>query len=396
MTCSRRAFLAYLAASPALGFSGTDLEFVPSKPEDAINILDFEAAARRRLPPAHFGYIATGVEDDYTLQANRDAFRHFQLRPRRLVDVTHINMSVSLFGKNWETPVILAPTGSHKAFHEEGELAVARAARSRKALQILSTATTTAVEEVNAVRGGAVWYQLYATSNWNVTEKLIKRAENAGCPVLVVTVDIPTGRKTETELRYRLLDKRDCLQCHPKGGLGTAGFFIRKPMFKGIDMTNENLFAPALTWDSIRRIRQMTSMKVILKGIVTREDAVLSREAGVDGVIVSNHGGRAEESGRGSLDCLPEVIDGIQSAMPVLIDGGFRRGSDVFKALALGARAICIGRPYLWGLGAFGQAGVEAVIDMFRKELTLVMQQCGTRSLAEIKLGLVQRASTFQ
>jgi 4-hydroxymandelate oxidase len=163
-------------------------------------------------------------------------------------------------------------------------------------------------------------------------------------------------------------------------------------MFKGIDMTDETLFAPALTWESIARIKKMTSMKVVLKGIVTREDGVLSRENGVDGVVVSNHGGRAEESGRGSLDCLPEVIDAVRGEMPVFVDGGFRRGSDVFKALALGARAVCIGRPYLWGLGAFGQAGVEAVIDMFRKELTLVMQQCGTRNIGEIKTGLIERA----
>ncbi len=393
MTFSRRGFLAYLAASPAyLAATEPSAEFVPAKPEDAINILDFETAARHKLPPAHFGYIATGVEDDYTLQANREAFRHFQLRPRRLIDVSHVNIGVSLFGRDWDAPVILAPTGSHRAFYEDGELSVARAARNRKTLQILSTASTTSVEEVNAARGEPVWYQLYATSNWNVTEKLVKRAEAAGCPVLVVTVDIPTGRKTETELRYRMQDTRDCLQCHPKGGLGTAGYFIRKPMFKGIDMTNENLFAPALTWESIGRIRKMTSMKVLLKGIVTREDAVLSREAGVDGVIVSNHGGRAEESGRGSLECLPEVVDGVQGAMPVLVDGGFRRGSDVFKALALGARAICIGRPYLWGLSAFGQAGVEAVIDMFRKELTLVMQQCGTAGLAAIKPEFLRRA----
>jgi isopentenyl diphosphate isomerase/L-lactate dehydrogenase-like FMN-dependent dehydrogenase len=304
-----------------------------------------------------------------------------------------VNTRVSIYGHDWDAPLVLAPTGSNRAFHEDGELGVSRAARSRKTLQILSTASTTSVEEVNAARGEPVWYQLYATSNWAVTEKLVKRAERAGCPVLVVTVDLPAGRKAETELRYRRQDTRDCLVCHPQGGLGTTGYFVRKPMFNGIDMTKNTLFAPALTWESIARIQRMTSMKVVLKGIVTREDALLSREAGVDGVIVSNHGGRAEESGRGSIDCLPEVVEGVKGAMPVFVDGGFRRGTDIFKALALGARAVCIGRPYLWGLGAFGQAGVEAVIDMFRKELTLVMQQCGTRNLGDIEPALVQRAS---
>jgi 4-hydroxymandelate oxidase len=384
----RRKFLAYLAASPAAAAT----EFVPSKPEEAINVLDFEAAARKRLPPAHFGYIATGVEDDYTLQANREAFRHFQLRPRRLIDVTKVDIHTSIYNEVWNAPILLAPTGSHRAFHEEGELAVARAARSRNIVQILSTASTTSVEETNGALGRPAWYQLYATGKWSVAETLIKRAESAGCRVLVVTIDIPTGRKTETELRYKMLDTRDCTACHGKGAIGSGAYFDRKPMFKGIDMTGNSLFSPSLTWDSIARIKRMTSMKVVLKGVVTREDAALSRETGVDGVIVSNHGGRAEESGRGSIDCLPEVLAGVQGAMPVFIDGGFRRGTDIFKALALGARAICIGRPYLWGLGAFGQAGVEAVIDMLQRELTLVMQQCGTRSIEEIKPALVRQA----
>jgi 4-hydroxymandelate oxidase len=384
MTTSRRRFLQYLAASPAL--------CAADKPEDAINIMDFEAAARKALPPAHFGYIATGVEDDLTLRANREAFSHYQLRPRRLRDVSQVDSSVSLLGRKWECPLVLAPTGSHKAFHPDGELAVARAARSRKTLQILSTASTTSVEAVNTAHGEPVWYQLYATSNWSTTEKLVRRVEAAGCKVLVVTIDIPTGRKTETEQRFKLQDTRNCAGCHPKGGLGTAGFFVHKPMFDGIDMSKDTLFAPALTWDSIRRIRGLTSMKIVLKGIVTHEDATLSRENGVDGVIVSNHGGRAEESGRASLDCLPEVVEALAgSPLTILVDGGFRRGSDMFKALALGAHAVSIGRPYLWGLSAYGQPGVEAVIDMFRKELLLVMQQCGVRTLADITPAMVRR-----
>ena len=393
MSFSRRRFLEYLAASPAYLANGAPSgEFIPAKPEEAISLFDFETAARHKLPPAHFGYIATGVEDDYTLQANREAFRHYQLRPRRLVDVTQTNMRVNIFGRDWDAPIALAPTGSHKAFHEEGELAVTRAARSRQTLQILSTAATTSVEDVNTARGEPVWYQLYPTSSMAVAEKLVKRAESAGCRVLVITVDIPAGRKTDTELRYRMLDARDCKTCHAQGALGTGGYFQRKPMFQGIDMTNQTLFAPALTWNAIEKIRKMTSMKVVLKGIVTGEDGALAREAGIDGLIVSNHGGRAEENGRGTLDCLSEILDSVKGGIPVLIDGGFRRGSDVFKALALGARAICIGRPYLWGLAAFGQAGVEAVIDMLRKELMLVMQQCGTRSLSEISSSHVRRA----
>lgn len=389
---SRRRFLEYLAASPAAAMFAQKADFVPSKPEEAINVMDFESAARKKLPPAHYGYVATGVEDDYTLRANREAFQHYHLRPRRLIDVSKVDTSVSIFGRKWDHPICISPTGSAKAFHPEGELAVARATRSRKALQILSTATTTSLEDVNAAYGEPVWFQLYATTKWAVAETLVKRADAAGCPVLVITVDIPTGRKTETELRYRMLDTRECAACHPPGVIGSGAYFNRKPMFRGIDMTGESLFAPRLTWDAISQIRKMTKMKIVLKGIVTREDAALARENGIDGVIVSNHGGRAEESSRGSIDCLAEVVEAAGSNVTVLVDGGFRRGSDIFKALALGARAICIGRPYLWGLAAFGQPGVEAVIDMLQKELVLVMQQCGATSVAGIRPSMVGRA----
>lgn len=380
MSLGRRRFLEFLAASPLAG-----QDFIPAKPGEALNVFDFEAAARQAMPPAHFGYLATGVDGDETLAANRSAFSRFYLRPRRLVDVRQVDMGMDLFGTRWETPIVLAPCGSQRAFHPEGEMAVARAAASRRTLQILSTVTTAPVEDVARAAGRPLWFQLYATTRWEVTLRLVKRAESAGCPVLVVTVDLPAGRNTETEKRWRRKDPRPCQTCHAEGALlGERGFFRRKPMFDGIDTAGLHLFAPALTWESIRRLKQATAMKIVVKGVTTREDAALCRESGVDGIIVSNHGGRAEESGRGSLLCLPEVVEGCGGSMPVLLDGGVRRGSDIFKALALGAAAVAIGRPYLWGLGAFGQAGVEAVLDILRRELDLVMKQCGARTLKEI------------
>ena len=381
MNHARRRFLAYLAASP---FSSLAEEFIPAKAEDAVTVFDLEAAAKKKLPAAHFGYLATGVEADATLRANRDAFGHYQLRPRRLVDVTKVSTEVELFGSRFNAPVLLSPTGSNKAFHADGEVAVARGASSRKTGQILSTATTSSLEAVNEAYGAPVWYQLYATSSWAVTEKLVKRVAAAGCKILVLTVDVPAGRKTETEIQWKRRDERQCGACHGNGPIGTAEYFRRKPMFNGIDTTGLSLFAPALTWESIRRLKQMTSMKLVIKGIVTGEDALLCRQHGVDGIIVSNHGGRAEESGRASLDCLPEVVQAAGPSITVLMDGGIRRGGDVFKAIALGARAVCIGRPYLWGLSAFGQQGVETTIDLIQTELDLVMKQCGTRSLKEI------------
>lgn len=240
MRYPRRRFLAHLAASPLAGQA-----FVPGKPEEAINLFDLEAAAKAKLPPAHYGYLATGVEDDGTLRANRDAFSRYQLRPRRLVDVRSCDTSIEILGQRFASPILLSPTGSNKAFHQDGELAVARAAGRRKTGQILSTAATHSIEEVNGAYGAPVWYQLYPTSSWSVTEKLVARAQKAGSKVLVVTVDVPASRKTETEVRFKRLDTRPCAACHGAGALGTNDYFRRKPMFAGLEMKDVSLFAPA-------------------------------------------------------------------------------------------------------------------------------------------------------
>ncbi len=385
----RRAFLKFLAGSPLLAgllpfrdaLMQQTAESVISSPAEAINVFEFEVAARKALPPAHFGYMATGVDSDATLKANREGFSHYDLRPRRLVDVSRIDLSTELFGVKWESPIVISPVGSQKAFHPEGEIAVAKAAQAKRTLQILSTVATSSVEDVTSARGGPIWYQLYTTNKWEGTQKMVKRAEAAGCPVLVFTVDLPAGRNTETQELFRRNDTRQCSNCHSAAPGAT---YRRKPMFDGIDATSIALASPALTWEFVRRLKDLTSMKLVLKGIETHEDAALCLENGVDGIIVSNHGGRAEESGRATIDCLPEVVKAVDGRIPVLVDGGFRRGTDIFKALAMGARAICIGRPYIWGLSAFGQPGVERVLDILRRELDLVMRQCGTRSLREI------------
>jgi len=377
---NRRQFLQFLAASPLL--AAQPQPGIIANPNDALSVMDFEPAARQALPPAHFGFLATGVDNDETLRANREGIHRVQLRPRRLVDVSQdANLKTELFGTVWDHPILLAPVGSQRAFHPDGELAVARAARTKKALQILSTVTTCSVEEVTEAAGRPVWFQLYPTTRPEVMEKLVRRADSAGCPVLVVTVDLPVGRHTDTFERFKRADTRDCSVCH---GSAPGAAFSRKPMFKGIDMNGAGVYNPAMTWDSVRRLRDVTPMKLVLKGIQTREDAQLCRENGIDGIIVSNHGGRAEETGRSTIECLPEVVSGAGSKITVMIDGGFRRGTDIFKALALGARAVGIGRPYIWGLAAFGQSGVEKVIGLLCAELDLVMRQCGTRSIAEI------------
>jgi len=379
---ARRRFLAYLAASPL--FAQEPI----AGPLDAINVMDFEAAARKALPPAHFGYLATGVDDDATLRANREGFNRYFLRPRRLVDIRTADLRTEIFGTTWESPIGLAPIGNQKAFHAQGEVLVARAAKAQRTLQILSTATNSSVEEIARELGRPPWYQLYSGSRWDVTESLVKRVEQAGCPVIALTVDTHAGRHTETLDRAKLLDKRECPVCH---GTRPEDFYRRKPMYAGLNVEGLKTTNPALTWNDIARLRKfLTSAKLLIKGIETREDAERCREAGVDGLIVSNHGGRAEESGRGTIECLPEVIEGA-AGLPVFIDGGFRRGTDIFKALALGAKAVFIGRPYVWGLSAFGQPGVERVIDLLRAELELVMKQCGVTTVKQIAPTFVGR-----
>jgi (S)-2-hydroxy-acid oxidase len=300
---------------------------------------------------------------------------------------------VSLFGTTWDSPIVLAPVAAQRAFHPDGELAVARAARARKHLMILSTVGTASVEETGAARGEPVWFQLYPTDRWPIAQALVKRAQAAGCPALVLTVDLQGGTNRVAGERARRLDRRDCASCHGESLDRFDAYLARKPMFAGLDVSKAtDLTAFDMTWDYLKQLRDLWPRKLLVKGIVTREDAQLALQCGVDGLIVSNHGGRAEESGRAAIESLVEVVGGVQGKLPVLVDGGFRRGTDVFKALALGARAVCIGRPYVWGLAAFGQAGVESVLGILRRELTTVMRQAGTRSLAEIDRSYVVRS----
>lgn len=376
----------FLAGSPLLAGAQQAPPGELTDPRDALNVLDFEAAARKALPPAHFAYLASGVDDDVAVRANREGYSKWAIRPRRLVDVSQVDMSVDLFGTRWETPIVLAPAGSQKAFHPQGELAVARAARTRRALKILSTVTTSRIEDVAKAIGGEFWYQLYATADWNITKTLVHRAESAGCPVITLTVDRPGPRNSETEIRGKRLDKRTCTACHTPGH-----FYDRKPMFAGTGMKEGRQQNPSMTWDFIAQLRGATRTKLVLKGIETREDAELAVKHGADGVIVSNHGGRGEDSGRGTVEALPEVVEAVGGRIPVLLDGGIRRGTDIYKALALGARAICIGRPYLWGLSAFGQPGVERVLEILTRELDLILRAAGTPTLASIRPESVTR-----
>ena len=400
---SRRQFLKYLAASPALGLTQTTLRWagmgdgLVKSPEEALDVFDFEVLAKEELPPAHWGYMATGTDDNATIQANRDGFHQFQIRVRRLVDVRSIDMSTEILGRSWPTPIVIAPTASNRAFHPDGEIAVSKAARAKNHLQILSTAASTSIEDAIEARGEPIWFQLYPRQSWEVTKAVVTRAERAGCPAVVFTVDLLGGTNRLTNKRFAKQDERDCAVCHIQGRSA--------PNYDGLEISGEEWtysaqvstdYVRGLTWDFVQQLKGHTSMKVLVKGIVTAEDARLAVENGIDGIIVSNHGGRAENSLRSTIASLPEVVDAVQGRIVVLVDGGFRRGVDFFKALAIGADAVCIGRPYLWGLASFGQAGVEAVLELLKRELEIVMRQTGATSIRKIQRSHVVERSGWR
>jgi 4-hydroxymandelate oxidase len=399
MNSNRREFFQFLAASTVLTPSmralaqqlaeSHDHPGVIMNAKDALQVMDFEEAARRALPPGHWGYLASGVDDDLTLRANVEAFRHIGLKPRRLVDVSKPDLSTEVFGVRWETPLFLCPVGGQRAFHPQGEMATAAAAKAKRHTMILSTVTTYSVEDVAKTLGTPPWQQLYMPLRWDETEKLVKRIEDAGVPVLVWTIDSLAGRNMPTMARFRRQDARECAACHINGaGTPVPGY---RPMYEGLGL--DGRFNPSdATWATFDRLKKLTTMKVMLKGIDSAEDALLAVQHGADGLVVSNHGGRATETLRATIDCLPEVVEAVRGRIPVFLDGGVRHGTDIYKGLASGASGVGIGRPYIWGLSAFGQDGVERVLEILRAELTLTMKQMGTPTVREITAARVVRA----
>jgi len=372
------------APAPALpGATALDDQFdgqLVESPAEAINVWDFEKVAHANNLPVHWAYLHMGVDDLETRMANRMGYLRLQLRPRRIgPNVETLDTSVTLLGRKWNTPLFLCPVAALEAYHTQGESGAGRAARAKGILQIQSHQSSQSYEQIAEARGEPHWFQLYANNDWAITERTIKKVAGLGCPALVWTVDLLGGSKRE--LNTRALGREGtnaalCQNCHnhQKGYL--------RPMHRGVDGPPGP--RPPFDWDYVKRLKDATPMKLFLKGIVTREEAELAVQHGADGVFVSNHGGRAENSLRSTIECLPEVVAGVKGRVPVLIDSGVRRGADIFKALALGADAVGIGRPYVWGLGAFGQPGVEKVIDILLDELRMVMRQTRTLNLDQI------------
>jgi 4-hydroxymandelate oxidase len=358
--------------------------------DDAINVWDFEKVAYTNTLPQHWAYIHMGVDDFETRMANREGYQRLMLRPRRLgPDVARLDTSVQLFGRKWGSPLFLCPVAALEAYHTEGESGAARAAKARGILQIQSHQSSQSYEAIAEARGEPHWFQLYANQDWDVNKRTLDHVSKAGCPVLVWTIDLLGG--SNRELQRRSLGKvgynqQLCVNCHNH----RPGY--QRPMHRG--MQGPPGPRPPFTWEYVKRLKDASPMKVILKGIVTREEAELAIESGADAVYVSNHGGRAENSLRGTIDSLPEVVAGVKGRVPVFIDSGVRRGSDIFKALALGADAVGIGRPYVWGLGAFGQQGVDKTIDLLLDEFQMVMRQTRTSKLDDIGPQYVMESKT--
>ena len=381
---ARRDLLKFLLSSPLLGASAgaviaQDLAEESTaeltSPRRATNVFQFEDVARKKLASEMYNFIADGSDDMKTVRANRAAFDAIEIRVRRLIDVSEIDTSVELFGQKMRTPIILAPVGAQQQMHPDGELASARAAKSRQHVMIASTMTSYSVGAIGAEAPNLTWFQLYPMPDRSVTQQLLAKAEAAGARVIVVTIDGPTlGNRESQKAFFRR---------------STGSSQSRLGNMEGI-RGKFRVGDPSLTWKYVDWLRNNTDKPIVLKGIVTREDASLCVKYGVDGLVISNHGGRQEESNRGTLQSLPEIVEVVDGRIPILIDGGFRRGTDMFKALAMGASAIGIGRAYIWGLAAFGQPGVERVLDLLTVELMRIMKFAGTTSIADIGRAHVQ------
>jgi 4-hydroxymandelate oxidase len=350
-----------------------------------VNVSEFEPVARERLSQMIYDFYAGGAEDEITLRENREAFRRRYLRYRVLVDVSERDTSTTLLGQELPFPVILAPTAMHKLAHPDGEAATAQAAASLGVLMTLSSVSTLTLEDVaGAAPGAPRWFQLYCYTERAVTEMLVKRAYSAGYTALVVTVDVPYLGRRERDFRNAFvlpdgirLANFDPIAVEPGEGESVLSQFVA------------TLQTPTLNWNDLEWLRSLSPMPILLKGIVRADDAKRAADLGVEGIWVSNHGGRQLDGAVATADVLPEIVSAVDGRAEIVVDGGVRRGTDVLKALAMGADAVAVGRPQLWGLAADGQNGVRRVLEMLRDELTLAMALCGCRDRSEITSDLL-------
>ncbi|KAK5855582.1 hypothetical protein PBY51_007246 [Eleginops maclovinus] len=358
-------------------------------------VSDFEKEAEKVLPKAVYDYYRSGADEQNTLADNVAAFNRWRLLPRVLRDVSSVDLSISLLGQKLSMPVCVGATAMQRMAHPEGETATARACRAAGTGMMLSSWATSTIEEVmsamTASEGGVMWLQLYIYRDRELTLSLVRRAEEAGYKAIFVTVDTPyLGRRLD-DMRNRFK-----LPSH----LSMSNFSSASMAFSEGNYGNDSGLAvyvakaidPTLCWDDITWLKKQTHLPVIVKGVLNAEDALQAVNYGVDGILVSNHGARQLDGVPATLDVLEEVVGAVQGRCDVFMDGGVRRGSDVLKALALGAKAVFIGRPVLWGLACQGEQGVTEILELFKEELRLAMALSGCRSVSEVSRSLVRRA----
>ena len=346
-----------------------------------VNIQDFENAARERMERTAFRYYAGAACDERTLAANREAFGRILIRPRVLVDVSRVDLATRVLGESLAVPIMLAPTAFNRLAHPDGECAAARAAGAAGTLMVASTLSTCTLEEIAGAATGPLWFQLYVYKDREVTKDLVARAEHAGFRALVLTVDTPLLGRRERDVRNRFALPEHLAMANFASLRTDASRWGEQSSFSAYV---HDLFDASLTWDAVSWLRSLTKLPIVLKGILTAEDARLAADHGAAGVIVSNHGGRQLDDATPSIAALPEVADAVEERIPCSWTAASAAGTDVLKALALGARAVLIGRAYLWGLATDGEAGVAGVLSLLRDELRLAMALAGRPTIASI------------
>ena len=352
--------------------------------EQLLNVWDFERAAEERLDPAAFGYFAGGANDEWTMRENLAAFERWVLRPRMLVDVSEVSTATTVLETEVALPILVGPTAFQRMAHPEGEVEMTRGAAAAGTVMCLSTLATATIEEVAAAApGGARWFQLYWSKDRGVVQDMVDRAAAEDYGALVLTVDLPVLGRRERDLRTGFEIPED---------VPVPVFLALAESVGAVSPADINWAVDnSLTWRDLEWLRSVSSLPLLVKGILTAEDAALAVDAGAEGVVVSNHGGRQLDGVAASLDALPEVADAVGDRGLVLMDGGIRRGSDVVKALALGARAVLVGRAPVWGLAVGGADGVQRVLDLLREELELALALCGCASPADVSRSHVGR-----
>ncbi len=354
-----------------------------------LNLLEYESVARECLAAHAFDYYVSGALDELTLRENRSAFERLRIAYRVLVDVSRRDSSTTVLGHRLSFPVIVAPTAFQRMAHPDGELATTRAAGAAGTIMVLSSLSNTAVEQVVATATGPVWFQLYVYRDRAATAGLVARAEAAGCKAIVLTVDAPLLGRRERDVRNRF---------HLPDGLAVEnllpvgyGNLDRPAADSGLAAYFASLIDPALHWDDLAWLRSLTSLPIVLKGLVRADDARRAADLGLAALWISNHGGRQLDTSIATIDALPAIAEAVGDRVELLLDGGVRRGTDIVKALALGARAVCVGRPLLWGLAHAGQAGAEHVLNTLRDEFDLALALCGAANVEALTRDLVVR-----